>query len=248
MNYNKKIPIEQEKIRLFIKSFEDGEYMYYEKFREHPTVTQNGKGAAIWNEIHTQISNNFVSDEFQVGKISRGIWDLVYLYDKRTKYLYTFMREKNFYNLHMGKMSDKLYHYSNVLSRLNSGLLGTYEPPYKQLSFIDTVCIDDNIDTKLGSLLESMISSVDGEVERYAIVLVNCVKSVVKEIECVIPLAYAEPIYVENWSEYLEAEYDIENYDVEETVPHAEEIILYDNDEDIDLSIIEDEEDENVEK
>ena len=50
--------------RLFIKSFEDGEYMYYEKFREHPTVTQNGKGAAIWNEIHTQISNNFVSDEF----------------------------------------------------------------------------------------------------------------------------------------------------------------------------------------
>lgn len=245
MNYNKKIPLEQEKIRLFIKSFEDGEYMYYEKFREHPTVTQNGKGASIWNEIHTQIANNFVSDEFQVGQISRGqLWDLVYLYDKRTKYLYTFMREKNFHNLHMGKMSDNLYHYSNVLSRLNSELLGTYEPPYKQLSFIDTVCIDDDIDAKLSASLESMISSVEGEVERYAIVLVNCVKGVVKEIECVIPLAYAEPMYVEDWSEYIEAEYDTVNYDVEETVPHAEEIILYENNEDIDLSIIGEEEEQ----
>lgn len=238
MYYNKKIPLEQDKVHCIIKAFEDGEYMYYEKFHEHPTVTQNGKGAAIWNEIHTQISNNFVSDDFQIGQISRGLWDLVYLYDKRTKYLYTFMRDENFKNLHKGRMSDKLYHYSNVLSRLNSELLGTYEPQYKQLSFIDMVCIDDEIDTKLSALLESMINSVDGEIERYAIVLVDCVKGVVKEIKCVVPLAYAEPMYVENWSEYIKAEYDITSYEVEETVPSVEEIVLYTNNEDIDLSII----------
>ena len=44
MYYNNKIPFEQDKIELVIKSFEDGEYLYIENYREHPTVTQNGKG------------------------------------------------------------------------------------------------------------------------------------------------------------------------------------------------------------
>ena len=46
MDYNKKIPLEQEKIQLIIKSFEDGEFEYIENFKEHPTVTQNGKGVS----------------------------------------------------------------------------------------------------------------------------------------------------------------------------------------------------------
>ena len=71
MDYNKKIPLEQEKIQLIIKSFEDGEFEYRENYKEHPTVTQNGRGAAIWNNIHTQIVHNFSIHGFKTGKISR---------------------------------------------------------------------------------------------------------------------------------------------------------------------------------
>lgn len=238
MNYNKKIPLEQDKIRLLIKSFEDGEFVYDEKFREHPTITRNGKGAAIWNEIHTQISQNFVSNDYQIGQISRGLWSLVYLYDRKTKYLYTFMRDENFRNLHKKGIDDQLFHYSNVMSRLNAELLGIYEPPYKQLSFVQSVNLDDEIDTKLAALLETMISTVEGDIERYAIVLVNTIRGTVKEIKCVIPIACADPIYVEDWSEYISAEYNTDDYEVAETIPNTDEIILYQNDEDIDLSII----------
>ena len=157
MDYNKKIPLEQDKIQRIIKSFEDGEFEYTENFKEHPTVTQNGRGAAIWNHIHTQLVKNFSIPGFKTDKISRGPWELIYIFDENTRYLYTFMRENNFTNLHTGSMQSRLYHYSNILSRLNGKLLGTYEPVNQQLSFVDTVTIDEETDTKLEALLKILL-------------------------------------------------------------------------------------------
>ena len=237
MNYNKKIPLEQEKIQLIIKSFEDGEFEYTENFKEHPTVTQNGRGAAIWNNIHTQIVRNFSIEGFKTGKISRGLWELIYLFDEKSKYLYTFMRDSNFINLQKGKMKDKLYHYTNILSRLNSSLLGTYEPQHQQLSFIDSFVIDCDIDTKLESLLQTMVGAINDNIERYALVLVDCKRGEVKRIECVIPIAYMNPMYREDWSRYINAEYSTESYHVEETLPNDDAALLYEMNADINLSL-----------
>jgi hypothetical protein len=240
MHYNKKIPLGQEKIQLIIKSFEDGEFEYSEDFREHPTVTHNGRGAAIWNNIYTQIVKNFSIQGFKTGKIARGPWELIYIFDENTKYLYTFMREKNFSNIHKGNMIDKLYHYSNILGRLNGKLLGIYEPQYQQLSFVDVIEIDGDTDSKLESLLRQMISPIKDEIEMYAIVLVDCKRGMVKNIECVIPVPYTNPMYCENWSEYINAEYITEDYKVEETLPDGDIVIPYDSNSDINLTIRDD--------
>ena len=237
MNYNKKIPLEQDKIQMIIKSFEDGEFQYTENFKEHPTVTQNGRGAAIWNNIHTQLVKNFSVEGFKTGKIARGPWELIYLFDEKSKYLYTFMRDKNYVNLHKGNMEDKLYHYSNILSRLNGSLLGTYEPENQQLSFIDSFVIDCDTDTKLESLLRAMVGEINDDIERYALVLVDCKRGEVKHIECVIPIAYMNPMYREDWSEYINAEYVTENYHVEETLPDDDAVMLYETNSDINLSL-----------
>lgn len=248
MDYNKKIPLEQDKIQRIIKAFEDGEFEYTENFKEHPTVTQNGRGAAIWNHIHTQLVKNFSVSGFKTDKISRGPWELIYIFDENTRYLYTFMRENNFTNLHTGSMQSRLYHYSNILSRLNGKLLGTYEPVNQQLSFVDTVTIDEETDTKLAALLKTMISSINGDIERYAIVLVDCKRGMVKKIECVIPIAYMNPMYREDWSEYINAEYTTESYHVEETLPDDNTVMLYETNEDINLSIRIDEAEEKKAK
>lgn len=237
MNYNKKIPLRQESVRLIIKSFEDGEYEYAENFKEHPTVTQNGRGAAIWNNIHTQLVKNFSMHGFRTGIISRGPWELVYLFDEKTKYLYTFMREANFTNLHKRDMSSRLFHYSNILSRLNGSLLGTYEPQYQQMSFVAPVILDGDTDEKLESMLQDMVRKVNDTIERYAIVLVDCKQGVVKNIECVIPIAYSDPMYREDWTEYIRAEYVNHPYVVEETKPDGEEEALYVMNADINLSV-----------
>lgn len=240
MNYNKKIPLEQEKIQLIIKSFEDGEFEYIDNFKDHPTVTQNGRGAAIWNNIHTQLVKNFSTSDFKTGIISRGPWDLIYVYDCNTKYLYTFMRTENFSNLHKGNMAKNLYHYSNVLSRLNGELLEIYEPPYQQMSFVNTLNIDGDVDAKLDAILKKMVGTIDDEIERYALVLVECRRGIVSQIECVIPIAYMNPMYREDWSEYINAEYMTEEYHVEETLPDEEAVILYSTNEDVNLSLRDD--------
>ena len=237
MDYNKKIPLEQDKIQLIIKSFEDGEFEYTDNFKEHPTVTQNGRGAAIWNNIHTQLVKNFSIEGFKTGKISRGPWELVYVFDLKTKYLYTFMRNSNFNNIHKGKMEDKIYHYTNILSRLNGNLLGMCEPQNQQLSLFDSFVIDIDTDIKLESILQTIIGEINDDIERYALVLVDCKRGEVKGIECVIPIAYMNPMYREDWSEYINAEYSTENYNVKETLPDEAEAKLYEMNADINLSL-----------
>ena len=244
MHYNKKIPLGQEKIQLIIKSFEDGEYEYFECFKEHPTVTHNGRGATIWNHIHTQLVKNFSMPGYKTGIISRGIWDLIYIFDEDTKYLYTFMREVNFVNLHTGDMQDRLFHYSNILSKLNGQLLDTYEPEYQQMRFVDVITRDDDTDTKLELLLQILVDSIDEKIERYAIVLVDCKHGMVKHIECVIPIAYMNPVYREDWSKYIRAEYVTDSYHVEETKPDDNEVILFETNSDINLSFREDNEEQ----
>lgn len=244
MHYSKKIPLGQEKIQLIIKSFEDGEYEYLENFKEHPTVTQNGRGAAIWNNIHTQLVKNFSMPGYKTGIISRGPWDLIYIFDEDTKYLYTFMREDNFINLHKGDMQERLFHYSNILSKLNGQLLDTYEPEYQQMSFGNVITIDDDTDTKLESLLQVLVSSIDEKIDRYAIVLVDCKHGLVKHIECVIPIAYMNPVYREDWSKYIRAEYVTDSYHVEETMPDDNEVILFETNSDINLSFRDDNEEQ----
>lgn len=242
MHYNKKIPLGQEQIQLIIKSFEDGEYEYLENYKEHPTVTQNGKGAAIWNNIHTQLVKNFSMQGYKTGIISRGPWNLIYVFDENTKYLYTFMRENNFVNIHKGNVEDKLFHYSNILSRLNGQLLGIYEPEYQQMSFINEIIIDDDTDTKLESILQTMISTINEKIERYAIVLVDCMHGEVKQIECVIPIAYMNPMYREDWSAFIKAEYATERYHVEETMPNDNGAMMFETNSDINLSFRDDNE------
>lgn len=237
MHYDKKIPLGQDKIQLIIKSFEDGEFEYTENFKEHPTVTQNGRGAAIWNNIHTQLVKNFSIEGFKTGKIARGPWELVYLFDEKSKYLYTFMRNSNFVNIHKAKVEDKVYHYTNILSRLNGSLLGTYKPQNQQLSLFDSFLVDSDTDAKLDYILQDMIGEISDDIERYALVLVDCNRGEVKNIECVIPIAYMDPMYREDWSEYINAEFSTESYHVEETLPDEIGAELYETNADINLSL-----------
>lgn len=154
------------------------------------------------------------------------------------------MREVNFVNLHTGDMQDRLFHYSNILSKLNGQLLDTYEPEYQQMSFVDVITIDDDTDTKLELLLQILVDSIDEKIERYAIVLVDCKHGMVKHIECVIPIAYMNPVYREDWSKYIRAEYVTDSYHVEETKPDDNEVILFETNSDINLSFREDNEEQ----
>ncbi|MDF2586657.1 MAG: phiCD27 1 [Anaerocolumna sp.] len=213
MKYNTKIPIKQGDIRHIIQSFEDGYYEYFELEKEHPTTTHNGRGASIWNHIFTQLDKHFKTDGYQVNKIQRGLWEVLYVYDESSYYLYTYMRYKNFINLQNKEPENRLFHYCNVLSRINGKLLGTYEPENEQMSFgLEKTIIDEEADQKLTELLNEMIYSIKGKIETYALVLVNQEKGKVRDIECKIPIENLDSIYTESWNEFIGTDYDMDEY------------------------------------
>jgi hypothetical protein len=213
MKYSTRIPIKQEDIWSIIQSFEDGYYEYFELEKEHPTTTHNGRGASIWNHIFTQLEKHFRTEGYQVNKIQRGLWEVLYVYDEASNFLYTYMRYKNFVNLQNKKPENKLFHYCNVLSRLNGKLLGTYEPEYEQMSFgLEKTIIDEEAEQKLAELLSEMINSIKGKVEMYALVLVQQEKGKVRDIECKIPVENLNSIYTESWKEFIGTDYDMDEY------------------------------------
>lgn len=227
--YTTKIPLQQDNIVDIIRAFEDGEYNYWELLKEHPTTTHNGRGAAIWNEIFTELERSFTKEGFQVDKFDRGFWQVLFIYDENTKYLYTFMRYKNFVNLQNKSNENKLYHYCNLLGKINGNLVGTYHIENEQMSFGLNNFEDESTDQELSEILSTMLNKINGDIERYAIVLVNQNKGKVESIECKIPVTGLETIYTESWNDYIGAEYENDSFDIEPTVAEETEIILFNN-------------------
>lgn len=229
--YTTKIPIHQENIQAIIEAFQDGDFNYWENFKEHPTTTHNGRGARIWNEIFTELEKKFTKEGFQVGKFNRGFWQVLFIYEEESKYLYTFMRYKNFVTLKNKSPQNKLMHYCNLLSKINGKLIGTYQIENEQLSFVSNIFSDNSVDTEVQEILNVMLGKIQGEVERYAIVLVRQERGKVQDIECKIPVEGLDSIYTESWKEYITVQYEDEDYNSEPFVAEETEILLFNNDE-----------------
>lgn len=227
MNYTTKIPLHQDEIKLIIRSFEDGDFEYFELEKEHPTTTHNGRGAAIWNNIFTQIEKNFNKKGFQVNTIRRGPWELACLYDEKSKYLYTFMRNDNFLILRNRKSGKKLYHYCSILGRINEKLSKTYRPEYEQMSFALTNHINEEDNENLNKILNEMVSKIKGEIVMYALVLIEQKRGIITNAECVIPIEGINTIYRESWKEFVGVNYDIEEAKYDDEQPIESEILLF---------------------
>ena len=237
MKYNKKIPIEDDTIKSIIKAIEDGENEYYDVYYENPTITQNGKGAAIWNYINTSLSHSLEGTRYKVGILSRGIWKLVYLYDEETKYLYTFMRKQNYDSIRKMGSENNLLHYSNLLSVLNGELLDTYEPEFKQMSWFKQPLVENITEEEFDYAFQGIIESIDENVERYAIVLFDLDHCHMRSVECIIPVENMNTLYTEDWSSHIQVEYEGTNY-LDYEVRNDDNVQgLNNSEDDIDLSI-----------
>ena len=180
----------------------------------------------LWDLIFTELDKNFKQVGYQVDTIKRGLWQALYIYDENSNYLYTFMRYKNFTNLQNKKPENKLFHYVNVLSKLNDNLKGMYKPEYEQISFFEELPLDEDTDIQLRKLLEEMLSKIKGEIERYAIVVVDQQKGKVQDIQCIIPTFNLETMYSESWNEFINVHYEYETSVIEPAAQENAEINL----------------------
>lgn len=132
------------------------------------------------------------------------------------------MREKNLSNIQK-KISD---HYLNALSKLNDELASEYEP-YQQLSLFDTEMYNMEQNEVLDKILTSLIQKFDTKITRYVLIAFNTDSyGSVNAIKGIIPAKGLDYYKEENWTAYLEAEYDITDTSMQESEVSDQVILL----------------------
>ena len=204
--YDEAIPLGGLEVKKIVKVIEDADYLYKEYFNDNNFPTDNGKEGEIWNYINRGVIEQLPVEKFQIIVINRGRWKFLGIYDKTTKYFYTLMRDKNLKNLRK-KPHEHLFHYLNALSKLNDGLLGSYSVDYQQMSMFLEDTYDEDGEATLESILEKMVHKIDGNIERYALIVFDAINGQVRDIRGVIPAKGLSYFKEENWEEHLSANY-----------------------------------------
>lgn len=133
------------------------------------------------------------------------------------------MRSKNLKNLR-NKRENNIYHYLNVLSKLNDELEGRYQLNDEQLCLFEDEIFDREINDKLEKILNNMIKSFDGDIVRYALITFEQNCGNVTNIAGIIPVKGINDVYQEDWSECISAEYVDES--VETNIAVSDTVIL----------------------
>lgn len=226
MNYTKNIPLDTKYIRMIFNAIPNAYFLYKEHVDELNFPTDNGREGEVWNYINKCILEILPADQFQIVVMNRGRWKFLGIFDKKERYLYTLMREKNLSNIQR-KISEHLFHYLNALSKLNDELASEYEPIYQQLCFLGSEMYDTEQNEVLDKILTSMIQKIDAKIARYVLIAFDSdLYGNVNEIKGIIPAKGLDFYKEENWTAHLDAEYDITETSPQEGLVNDSIILL----------------------
>ncbi len=164
--------------------------------------TQNGTPGRIWDLIHRNVINTFNLDNIIAKPTKRGGWGLVPIFDKKTGFIYTLMREKRFDEIKKELPTRRRANYTDALTNhLNKNL----RPAEKQLLLFPTKKrFEDQeyIKRTVDKIFEDL--SIPGEiVKRHAIILFDSNHYELLSLRCCIVNSNLEIVTSENWSKYI---------------------------------------------
>ncbi len=180
-----------------------------EDIQRHHLMTQNSTPSRIWDLLNTDLCTKFNSPDCMAYTSKRGPWEMVIVYEKKSGFLYSLMREKRYKEIHHKIRHRKRMHYVDILVRhLNSDLISTK----RQLSFIPIIPItfedQDEISTAVQKLLENLL--VDGVVlKRHVLVLFEGAKFQLSSVRAVMVDSNLDIVAEEDWSKYISVEESI---------------------------------------
>ena len=211
--YREKVPFEKENICRIIKAIDDGTYLYKDYVVQEGFPTHNGSDGSKWNYINREIKKYLPGERFQIEVMRRGVWEFIGIYDKKTQFLYTLMRQKNLKELRR-TADTKLFHYANALSRLNEGLKSKYEVAEEQMTMFPHLIYSVETEAVLDRILEELVSKIKGKIIRYALIAFDMQQNKVCSIKCIIPAVGMNYFAEEDWSELVSAEYTLDKAEI----------------------------------
>lgn len=165
--------------------------------------TQNSTPMRIWDLLNTGLYSALGTADCMIVSTKRGCWEMVITYERSSGYIYTFMREKRYDQLHKQIRKRGHMHYVDALVRhLNPDLCA----PIEQLSlfevhFTDEEMLSEIVQKLLTDLVESGVI-----IKRHVLVLFNSSAYELLSIRAVMIDRNLNIVEQEDWSQFISAE------------------------------------------
>lgn len=191
---------------------------------EFKLETFNSKHFLKWDLANRNVIRNISNDRFTCVKYKRGPWELIFLHDTETNYLYSLMRQKRFFQLQDRSKYDQL-HYIDALAALNNGT-----KPIKGFQQLTLFEAENEVWTdKAKALLSDMLGELQGIIRQFVLITFTADKDTVSSAFAYIPTPELQIAHEENWSEHIPFDYTAAVF--------TSNIINEDEDEEVELAL-----------
>lgn len=176
-----------------------------DRVRSENTLTANWRRIGKWDYMFSSIVDVIRGqDNFKYCIWDRGIFDVVLLYDKETKTIYSFLKRENF-NKIMKRRKIKKAHYLDALLTYNK----EYQDSQLQISMVESEpFITDEVELQAQHLrkeLESMLQN--NEINQYITIVLDYKGFSLQHVTSYICTKYLKVVDFEDWSEYITPSY-----------------------------------------
>ncbi|MEO2601361.1 DUF5986 family protein [Clostridium butyricum] len=230
MSNNLAIDMENEDKKIIVQALQNG----LERFSEHVcntrTITHMGYTGTKWDMINTECRDALPEEKYDVVVCKRGVWQLILMYDKGTKTLYTLMKEKRYEDVCKTVKRNKV-HYLEAIATVNKDLI---EEQQEQIAFFQG--FDELKKEKTENTVIQLLSNIEGEVKKHVLITFADKDLELSSISALIVTPSLQILYKEDWTEYIEPKYslDVNSIDIDNDEDDYIELGLKITKEDID--------------
>lgn len=170
--------------------------------------TRNSVPSRIWDLLNTNIIKTLDTEDCTIATAHRGPWEMLVIFEKSSRYIFTFMREKRFTELRKRQRQRKRMHYIDMMARqFNKDLLADQQ----QLSFIPHEFSDEE---RLAELVQTLLRDLGSDtdiVRHHVLVLFDTVGYRLTHIRAVMvtPSLDIARGSEQDWSKYINADESI---------------------------------------
>lgn len=113
----------------------------------------------IWDLLNSNLIKSLETEDCTIAIAHRGFWEMIVVFEKTSRCIFTFMREKRFSDLRRRQRSRVHMHYLDMLSRqFNKELLADQQ----QIELFPHSFSDED---RLAELVQTLLHDLEGEVE-----------------------------------------------------------------------------------
>lgn len=200
---NLSIEIDSKYKALIVNAIQESLKRYYIQYKsEYKTKTNNGRHTITWDFINSGIDLELPKDRFEIIDCKRGIWELILIYDKQTKWLFSLMKDKRFSQLRKQVRKNKV-HYLEALGSINNEL-NTYLD--QQITLFELQS-DERLEN-IENTVSSMLSMLKNEVIRYCLISFTNSYEEITSISASIFNYNLSIQYEESWNDYVSVDFN----------------------------------------